>query len=72
MKLVREIDHPWVGATFDVGHQSHYSELVARVPDGHKSVPESVKAYNDINISIVRGLGDRLIHLHCHDIDPAT
>src|SRR5262249_48359325 len=31
VRLVKEIDHDSVGATIDVGHQSRYAELLARV-----------------------------------------
>jgi len=72
VRLVREVDHEHVGATLDVGHQSHYRELLARVAPGERSTAKGIRAYNDTNIEIVEGLGAKLIHLHVHDIDPAT
>ncbi|MBK5293957.1 MAG: sugar phosphate isomerase/epimerase [Acidobacteriia bacterium] len=56
--LVKDVNHPWVGATLDVGHQS--------------GAPEGIRAYNDTNIALVEQLREKLFHLHVHDIDPAT
>ena len=70
--LIREINHPAVGATLDVGHQKTYTELLARVKPEEKGTPKARQAYNDVNIELVRQLGEKLIHLHIHDIDPAT
>lgn len=72
VRLVREVDHEHVGATLDVGHQSHYRELLARVAPGERATAKGIRAYNDTNIEIVERLGRKLIHLHVHDIDPAT
>ena len=72
LRLVWEVDHPWVGGALDVGHQSHYKELVARVKPEERSTPAGIRAYNDIDIAIVEGLQDKLFHLHVHDIDPKT
>lgn len=72
LRMIREIDHPNVGSTIDVGHQRAYEELVARVPRDRKSTPEGIRAYNETTFAIAEGLGPKLFHLHVHDIDPVT
>ncbi|MBM3725851.1 MAG: sugar phosphate isomerase/epimerase [Acidobacteria bacterium] len=71
-RLIREADHPAVGATIDVGHQGRYAELVARVPASERATPAGIRAYNDTTIAIAEALGRKVFHLHVHDIDPAT
>ena len=72
VRLVKEIDHGSVGATIDVGHQSRYAELVARVKPHEMGTPAGIKAYNETTVAIVEGLGSKVFHFHVHDIDPAT
>ena len=72
VKLVRDVNHPWVGATVDVGHQAQYEELAARVRPDERATPEGIRAYNDTTIAIVEQLGAKTFHLHVHDIDPNT
>ncbi len=72
VRLVKEIDHDSVGSTIDVGHQSRYAELVARVKPEEKSAPAGIKAYNETTFAIVEELGPKVFHFHVHDIDPAT
>ena len=72
VRLVKEIDHDSVGATIDVGHQSRYAELVARVKPEERSAPAGIKAYNETTFAIIEGLGAKVFHFHVHDIDPAT
>ena len=72
VRLVKEVDHPAVGATIDVGHQSRYAELVARVKPEERSTAPAIAAYNDTTLSIIEGLGPKTFHLHVHDIDPLT
>ena len=72
VRLVKEVDHPAVGATIDVGHQSKYAELVARIPAEKRGTPEGIRAYNDTTLAIIEGLGSKTFHLHVHDIDPQT
>jgi len=66
-----EIDNPAVGVTLDVGHQARFAEL-AQIEKSEYASDEGIRAYNDLNARIVRELGDRLIHLHVHDIEPET
>ncbi|MFN7920349.1 MAG: sugar phosphate isomerase/epimerase family protein [Bryobacteraceae bacterium] len=70
--LIRDIGHPAIGSTIDVGHQSRYAELTARVKPEERSTPAGIRAYNDTTIAIAEQLGAKLFHLHVHDIDPAT
>jgi len=72
VRLIQEIDHPAVGATIDVGHQSKYAELVARVRPEDRGTPAGIRAYNDTTLAIVEALGPKAIHFHIHDIEPAT
>ncbi|MCA9123436.1 MAG: sugar phosphate isomerase/epimerase [Planctomycetaceae bacterium] len=70
--LVQEVDHDFVGATLDVGHQGRYRELAARVRPDERGTPAGIRAYNDTNIDLIERLGGKLVHLHIHDIQPAT
>ena len=72
VRLVEEVNHPHVGACLDVGHQSRYAELTARVAPTEKATDAGIQAYNDINIELIERLGEKLIHLHVHDIEPET
>ncbi len=72
VRLVKEIEHDSVGATIDVGHQSRYAELVARVKPQERHTPLGIKAYNETTFAIVEGLGAKVFHFHVHDIDPAS
>jgi len=72
VRLVHEGDHDSVGAAVDVGHQGQYEELTRRVIPENRGTPEGIRAYNDINLELIERLGDKLIHLHIHDIDPKT
>jgi sugar phosphate isomerase/epimerase len=72
VRLVKEIDHDSVGSTIDVGHQSRYAELVARVKPEERSGPVGIRTYNETTFAIIEGLGPKVFHFHVHDIDPAT
>jgi len=72
VKLIHDIDHEQVGCTIDVGHQSRYAELTARVKPEERSTPAGIKAYNDITHEIIDQLGRKIFHFHVHDIDPVT
>ncbi|MCC6858400.1 MAG: sugar phosphate isomerase/epimerase [Bryobacterales bacterium] len=72
VRLVKEVDHPAVGATIDVGHQANYAELAAKVKPGERGTPAGIRAYNDTTIAIIEQLGAKVFHLHVHDIEPAT
>ena len=72
VSLIQTINHPSIGATIDVGHQGRYIELAAKIPAESRSLPASIKAYNDTTIAILSRLGSKVFHLHVHDIDPET
>ncbi|MCA2971534.1 MAG: sugar phosphate isomerase/epimerase [Acidobacteriaceae bacterium] len=72
VRLLEKVNHPAVGATIDVGHQGRYAELVEKVKTEDRAKPAAVAAYNDTTIEIIRKLGAKVVHLHVHDIDPAT
>ncbi len=71
VRFIEEINHDNVGVTLDVGHQSGFEELSHIKPEEY-GTPERIKAYNDVNVKIVETLGDKLFHLHVHDIEPHT
>ena len=71
-RLIKEIDHDSVGATIDVGHQSRYEELVARVKPEERATPTGIRAYNETTFAIIEELGPKVFHFHVHDIEPAT
>lgn len=72
VRMAREANHGAVGCTIDVGHQSGYRELVSRVKPEQRNTPFGMRAYNDVTHEIIDGLGPKLLHMHVHDIDPAT
>ncbi len=72
VSLAREIGHDAVGCTIDVGHQRGYKELVAKVKPADRTTPAGIRAYNDTTHAIIDALGEKVFHLHVHDIDPAT
>lgn len=71
VRFIEEIDHENVGVALDVGHQAEFKELAGIRPEDYGE-PESIRAYNDLNIRIVEMLGEKLIHFHVHDIEPET
>ncbi|MEZ5355981.1 MAG: sugar phosphate isomerase/epimerase family protein [Bryobacteraceae bacterium] len=72
VRMIQEAGHPNLGCTIDVGHQSQYAELVARVKPEDRATPEGIRAYNDTTIDIAERLGAKVWHYHVHDIDPVT
>ena len=61
-RLVREIDHPAVGATLDVGHVRN------SVPKEQWGTEAGVARLNDDIEYLVETLGEKLIHFHIHDV----
>lgn len=61
-RLVKEIDHPAVGATVDVGH------VRGSVPKDQWGTPEGITRLNDDLHWLLDALGDKLIHFHIHDV----
>lgn len=72
VRLIQEVDHDYVGATVDVGHQNRFIELVSRIKPEERGTPKGIKAYNDLTVEIIDRLGPKVFHLHVHDIEPDT
>jgi sugar phosphate isomerase/epimerase len=72
VRLIREIEHPSVGCTVDVGHEIYFEEFQGQVKPADRSTPAGLRAYNDIIHRVIDQLGDKIFHLHVHDIDPGT
>src|SRR5947207_12753092 len=65
LDLVREVDHRAVGACVDIGH---VALLQASGPRGSDEV---VRNYNRNLVLLCRELGERLVHMHLHDVRKA-
>jgi sugar phosphate isomerase/epimerase len=63
LQLIREIDHPAVGATVDLGHCAYFDEVVAE-PD----IPRRVALLNDLIVDLLRELGNETLALHVHNV----
>jgi sugar phosphate isomerase/epimerase len=61
-RLVREIDHPAVGATIDVGHVRNC------VPKEKWGTPEGIEEHNRHLAYLLETLGDKVVHFHIHDV----
>lgn len=72
VRMIKEADHANLGCTIDVGHQSKYAELVARVRPEDRATAAGIRAYNDTTLAIAEQLGERVWHYHVHDVDPET
>jgi len=66
--LLDAVAHPAVGATLDVGHIAYWYQR-----DGVTSLPDAaaVAAYNARLLGFIDRLGERIWHLHVHDVRPA-
>jgi sugar phosphate isomerase/epimerase len=71
LRLIQEIDHPFVGATVDTGHIRAY-KVDLRVNDIDRESPAAVRRYNDVLMQIVEGLGPKLFHFHADDVNAKT
>jgi sugar phosphate isomerase/epimerase len=60
--LVYDIDHPAVGANVDVGH------LRGAMSAEEKASAEAPAIYNDLLAAHVASLGQKVYHMHLHDI----
>ena len=65
LDLVREIDHPAVGACVDIGHVAFLEE------SGPRGTDEGVANYNRNLVELCRELGEKLVHMHLHDVRKA-
>ncbi|NLG28646.1 MAG: sugar phosphate isomerase/epimerase [Chloroflexi bacterium] len=64
VRLIRELDAPSLGATLDVGATARAA--LAGQPAG----PEAIALANDVIVRSIRELGQRLYHVHLHDLRP--
>ena len=65
VELLDAIDHPAVGATLDIGHIAFW---LKRDGIAHLEGPTGAAFYNDCLARMIDQLGNRIIHLHIHDI----
>lgn len=63
--LVHQIDHPAVGACLDTGHVAFLEE------SGPRGTDDGVANYNRNLVRLCRDLGDKLVHMHLHDVRKA-
>jgi sugar phosphate isomerase/epimerase len=64
VELIRAIDHPRVGATIDIGHVAFMREC------GPRSTEHGIATYNRLLVDLCHELGERVVHMHIHDVDP--
>ena len=62
VRIVREVDHPFVGATIDVGHVAFGVEKALWGTD------EGVTKHNDYLAWLCDEIGEKFIHMHIHDV----
>jgi len=64
--LVFDVDRANFGATLDVGHIRSYRDHGV-TPEAY-GTPESAARYNDCLTAILTRLGERIFHIHLHDV----
>lgn len=66
-QLLEMVDHPAVCATVDLGHIAYWYKR-----DGINSLADQTAAneYNGRLLSLIERLGDRVVHIHAHDVRP--
>lgn len=66
--LLEAVDHPAVGATVDLGHVAYWYKR-----DGINSLADETAAaeYNARLLSLIGQLGERIVHVHAHDVQPS-
>jgi len=62
INLIKEINHPAVGATVDTGHIFNY------VPLSYRKTDEGKTLLNRYLIEIITKLRNKVFHLHVHDV----
>ena len=62
VKLITDIDHDAVGANIDVGH------LTGSVDSKLRGTDEGEMVYNDNLAELASRLGEKIYHLHLHDV----
>lgn len=66
VSLIRDINHPHVGAAIDVGHIGGCDRLSS--VRSKFEFDEAAKRYNDCLIELVEILGEKNFHFHIHDV----
>ncbi|HDJ89380.1 MAG TPA: sugar phosphate isomerase/epimerase [Thermoprotei archaeon] len=64
--IIKRIDHPYIGATLDLGHCGFFQEILIV-----KELSKRIKILNKIICSLIRDLGSKLFLLHVYNIDTA-
>lgn len=66
--LLEAVDHPAVGATVDLGHIAYWYRR-----DGVTALRDrvAIEEYNARLLRLIDRLGDRIWHIHAHDVTPA-
>jgi len=64
--LLFDVDHDNVGANVDVGHLVGCSDI--NVPADQRNTDDARQTYNDTLLRLVDALGEKLYHVHLHDI----
>ena len=62
LRLIHDIDHPFVGSTLDIGH------VAFAVPRDVQRTPEGAADHNDKLEAVMEGLGEKLFLFHVHDV----
>ena len=63
LRLIREVDHPAVGATIDLGHCAYFVEVTAQPDLGRR-----VGLLNQTISDVLTELGDRVVAVHAHNV----
>ena len=61
LKLIKEVKHPAVGATLDLGHCAYFKEIV-------ELKSEKVEALNNLILRLILELREDLVNLHVHNV----
>ncbi len=64
--LIEEVGHPALGANVDVGHLTGCADLNVAPQD--RGRPESERRYMECLLGLMERLGDKLFHVHLHDV----
>jgi sugar phosphate isomerase/epimerase len=67
--LIREINHPSVGATIDTGHIRGAADI--GLPVDRRDSAEGRQRFNDVLCKIVELLGEKVLHFHLTDVKGA-
>jgi len=63
LRLIREIGHPAVGATIDLGHCAYFGEVT-----GEPDLAQRVMLLNQMIDDVLGELGDQVLAVHAHNV----